>query len=293
MLAYDVVIPTRNRAESLRMTLASILAQEVSARTITVIDASDYDDSERICTEAKVNHHRAEGTPSAARQRNQGAALGTSPIVLFCDDDITLAADTTGKLLTAYHEQGTGGVAARIDGCELPPPSRLTRAYYRIQAGYDDPHFGARLLGPAITTYPCYQLQGDGLIAAEWLNSGLVSYRREAFEAYRFPEFDGYSAFEDVHLSASIAKNWKLYFDGSTDCQHGDNAQSMSGDQHRSNTAMHFRNLPLVARSVLGMPEPELTLRVLLHRLFVTAAVLKARPTHALETLAGIWTLKK
>src|SRR5205085_4047936 len=144
-----------------------------------------------------------------------------------------------------------GGVSARIEEIERPVPSRFSWWYYRLQAGYSDETYGAKLFGPAINCLPCYNESDDDLIPAQWLNSGCVFYRTPVFLREKFPDFHGYSFMEDVHLSARIAKTHRLFFHKRALCRHRDATNSLKRNV-KELARMRVRNQRAVARDVLG-----------------------------------------
>ena len=68
-----------------------------------------------------------------------------------------------------------------------------------------------RVLGPAVNLAP---EDRDGLpevVPVEWLNTGCTFYRREALPQPPFPDqFKDYSMMEDLALSLTVAKHWRL-----------------------------------------------------------------------------------
>jgi len=140
-----------------------------------------------------------------------------------------------------------GGVAGRIKGLGHSKPKGLLWWYYRLQAGYPHPNFGARLMGAAVNTLPCYEEQ-SGLIPSDWLNTTCVLYRTDLFSRERFPEFKGYSFMEDVHLSARIAKTHQLYFDAEAVYEHHSATTEFKQDQ-TAYAAAAIRNRRIVARN--------------------------------------------
>ncbi len=295
--AFSLVIATFERPDDLRITLDGVLAQKRQPAEIIIVDSSRDERSQNVCAEwssrIPVRYvHSKSG--SAAKQRNEGAELVSpdSAIIGFMDDDITLHPDTCEKVLAVFQrdtEGKTGGISVRLDDVHRPAPSRLTRLYYRIQAGFSDPTYGARLFGPGINCLPCYtEAADDNLIRADWLNSGCVFYRREPFLREKFPAFDGYSFMEDVHLSARIAKTHRLYFHKTATCIHREGTNSQKRD-HLAMARMRIRNQRIVAREVQGLGGFTLAWKFFLHRIFSTLAILRGREAGWQQSLKGTW----
>ena len=89
----SIVIPTRNRAHTLRLVAHSYFAQELVDEVIFVSDAGD-DDSEAVLTAiahahpgVRMHFLRNVRRLGAAQSRNVGVHACSNHYVLFCDDD--------------------------------------------------------------------------------------------------------------------------------------------------------------------------------------------------------------
>lgn len=86
----SVVIPVRNRAELVKRTLQSIAEQTVAPEQVILVDNGSTDGTLAVLQDwAKGRNARvtSEPTPGAARARNAGLALVTTPYVMFFDSD--------------------------------------------------------------------------------------------------------------------------------------------------------------------------------------------------------------
>lgn len=291
-LPYTVVIPTSGRSQLLGGVMESLAVQAHRPQRIVVVDAAKDEAGAVICRDwssrLPVDHQRAR-VMSAALQRNQGAENLATPVVVFCDDDMTFAPDVMARLASALDSGDTPrcGAAARIEGFTHRRPGRALHAYYRWQAGYDHPHYGARLFGPAINCWPCYEAEAGPLIRADWLNSALVAYRSDIFSSERFPEFQGYSYMEDVHLSARIGRHGPLVFDAGAVAQH--HGISTSDRIRRAELVeMQWRNRALIAREIMKTPPARLRRQLQAHRAFVALYLIRARPAGWREELKAL-----
>jgi glycosyltransferase involved in cell wall biosynthesis len=289
---YSVVIATLDRPGRLRRTLSDLFAQTRPPALVVVVDASGDDLTHAVCAEFIASTHplsylRA-AAKSSARQRNLGASQVTTPLIAFVDDDVELPTELFASLLPAFSDAQTGGVAARIEGLAHPPPRGLLWLYYRLQAGFAHPHYGGRLFGPALNCLPSYLPDDPELIEADWLNSTCTLYRRDLFERERFPEFDGYSFMEDVHLSHRIARTHRLFFHRDAAYRHVSEPTSFKQDLPRL-LRMQLRNRRIIAHDLLKMRGIALLLRFFLLRCFETALLLKTRPPQIREALLALW----
>ena len=292
--AYSVVIATLDRAALLTAALDSLIRQTRPPARIIVVDASQEEDTkiavERLRDRAPM-WYLCSPIQSAAQQRTLGAEFVSTPLIGFIDDDVVLPADTFSKLLAPFegeNGESIGGVAGRIEGLGHSKPRGLLWWYYRLQAGYAHPNFGARLMGAAVNTLPCYEEQ-SGLIPSDWLNLGCVLYRTDLFSRERFPEFKGYSFMEDVHLSARIAKTHQLYFDAEAVYEHHSAPSAFKRDP-AAHAAAAIRNRRIVARDVLSIGGVQLEIKMLLYRLFCTVAFAKSRKQAWFSAVRGTWS---
>lgn len=290
--AYSIVIATFERPSELRTTLASIVSQSHPPALIVVVDASPDDATRAVAEDCPlpIRYERAV-KPSAAVQRNQGAALVTTPLVAFVDDDICLRAETFAKICDVFREdeEGTiGGISGREEDMVYHRPRTLLRCYYRLQAGFAHPTYGGKLFGAAINCMPVYAEAESDLIPSDWLPSGCVVFRTPLFMREKFPEFDGYSFMEDVHLSARIGRTHRLLFHRGAPFEHRA-APSTFKRNARALAQMRVRHQRLVAEEIVGLRAPALTWKLLLHRCFVTVAVLRRRGPGWPQEILGTW----
>jgi GT2 family glycosyltransferase len=292
-LNYTVVIATYERPAQLSETLKSLEAQTRQPHRVVVIDASGNEQTHEVVNRSKlpIEYERAR-EPSAAMQRNQGAARVITPLISFLDDDTTLSPDLFEKICAVFERDqagAVGGVAARIAGMQHTRPRGLLRLYYRLQAGYAHPTYGGKLFGPAINCLPAYtEAEGD-LMPADWLNSTCVTYRTPLFQREKFPNFHGYSFMEDVHLSARIRRTHKLFFHSTAMFEHHDAPSTFKRDV-KTMARMRTRNQRLVAREVLNFTGPLFEAKFFLHRLFSTVSILRSRDKDAWRAIIGTWT---
>ncbi len=293
--SHSIVIATFQRPEALSVALASIAAQTRPPQRVVVVDgASDCSAKavvERFAASLPVEWMRSE-RPSAAVQRNQGADRVTTPLLAFMDDDAEAPPDFFEKLCIPFDDDtagAIGGISGRMAGSTHPRPRGLLWLYYRLQAGYSDATYGARLFGPAINCFPCYEEQRDTLIPADWLNTACVVYRTELFKAERFPAFDGYSYMEDAHLSARIAKKHRLFFHSQAIFEHHSSESAMKANKAEL-ARQRIRNQRLLACEVLGVGGPTLSIKMLFSRIFSTVYLLRRRAPGWTEEIHGTWS---
>ncbi|RYD73839.1 MAG: glycosyltransferase family 2 protein [Verrucomicrobiaceae bacterium] len=292
---YTAVIATCERPQELEQTLESLAIQSHRPKRVIIVDASPDQKTEAVVEryreKLQVTYEKARQC-SAARQRNQGAEKVETPLVAFIDDDVRIPANSLEEICRVFgkdSENRIGGVAARIVGMQHSTPRGLLRLYYRLQAGFSHPTYGGKLFGPGINCLPTYTESSDTLIPADWLNSTCVFYRTELFQREKFPEFEGYSFLEDVHLSSRIGWTHQLFFHSSAMFEHLDAPSRFKRDV-RGLARMRVHHQRQVARDILGLGGLELSWKLALHRLFATVSILRGRSGAWREELIGTWT---
>ncbi len=116
-MKISVVIPTRNRAQSLARCLESLAGQRLPPHEVIVVDNASADRTVRVASEFSgmlAVKYVYEALPDVARARNRGIEHATGDVVAFIDDDCTADPDWTEVLSRLHGETGglvVGGVA--------------------------------------------------------------------------------------------------------------------------------------------------------------------------------------
>lgn len=101
MQRISVIIPTLNRPELLRATLASLMAQTRAADEVIVVDDGSQPPIEEAALQAEfgtfIKVLRNEGSQGLAWARNQGVMAATGDYVAHLDDDDLYAAETLAE----------------------------------------------------------------------------------------------------------------------------------------------------------------------------------------------------
>lgn len=115
----SIVIPTRNRAHTLRLVAPSYFAQALVSEIVFVSDAGD-DDSEAVVTAMALAHPsvsmqflRNEQRLGASQSRNVGVRACTNEFVMFCDDDEFLEAGYARTCMQKLEMLDAGAVSGR------------------------------------------------------------------------------------------------------------------------------------------------------------------------------------
>ncbi|MGH7864092.1 MAG: glycosyltransferase family 2 protein [Candidatus Binataceae bacterium] len=208
-----VAIPTHNRADLLRETLASIAAQrippEVSADCVVIDNASSDDTRAAVESAARSApfpvRHVLEHRVGSSYARNRAVNETASGYIFFIDDDAVAAPDWAAELLAEIeHRNLDAACGAVLPNWTAPPPAWLGPSLYSKLAVHDE-----RMLAAPFASV-------EDL--ANYYSAN-VGFRRAAFERFgRFREdlgvvggrpFSG----EDTELFARIiARGGRLGF---------------------------------------------------------------------------------
>jgi len=189
-LTVSIVIPTKDRPDELKVTMETVLKQTALDRILelVIVDQSTTDETKRYLEELQKRvpfriKYVYSNIPSVTRSKNIGLKNSEGDIVLFLDDDVTLAPDFVEKILEVYEKHpeaiGVGGylVSTRY--------GRLYRIYARLFLLPHDDKNRARVLPSTFVTYP---VGLKDVIRAEWIPGGCSSFRRAIFKEMLFDE---------------------------------------------------------------------------------------------------------
>jgi glycosyltransferase involved in cell wall biosynthesis len=139
-----VVIPTYERPEQLRETVASVTEQTVSEYEIVVVDDGSDSEAQQSVLAEVAEHERvrvleqANAGPAAAR--NRGWRATDADVICFTDDDCLVPEHWIESLLAGF-EPGVGAVGGQLlpteEAVERSPFARLHR--YRNEHVYEVP----------------------------------------------------------------------------------------------------------------------------------------------------------
>jgi glycosyltransferase involved in cell wall biosynthesis len=134
-----LIVPTRNRAHTLRLVASSYFAQDGVSELIFVSDAGD-DDTPAVIAEVARQFPdkvwrmlRNETRLGASQSRNVGVAASTNDFILFCDDDEYLEAGYARILLQKLQALNAGAVSGRR--IYLTPGESRANALQRFGSG--------------------------------------------------------------------------------------------------------------------------------------------------------------
>jgi glycosyltransferase involved in cell wall biosynthesis len=127
-MRFSVVIPTYNRADSLRQTLLSLRHQIYPDFEVVVVTCPSTDGTEAVLAEfaGRVRTYRCPVVSSTV-SRNIGLAESAGEVVAFVDDDAIPTPYWLEELAAAYREPGVGAVGGLVyDHTGVTPQYRFS-----------------------------------------------------------------------------------------------------------------------------------------------------------------------
>ncbi len=216
-LPISALVPTRNRSEPFRRMLESLAQQSAQPLEMIVVDGSNNDSTKEICASyipgliTKIHYYRAIKL-GAAIQRNQAINYATQNSILLLDDDILFESECVARLWNYLQsDPHIGGVNAMITNQKYLPPGRTSQLLFQFLHGRHETSYAGKCIGPGMNLLPEDREDLPEVVPVEWLNTTCVLYRRKALPNPLFSDiFQGYSLMEDVTLSLTVGKTWKL-----------------------------------------------------------------------------------
>jgi glycosyltransferase involved in cell wall biosynthesis len=135
--AVSVVVPTRNRAGYLEVTLASLAEQTPGAHfEVIVVDDGSDDTTAAVAQRAGVGYRRHERSRGPNAARNTGIDVARAPLIALIDDDVRVP---------------PGWVSALSDGADRHPWAEAVGGPIRASLEGPAPHFCGREPAPVTT----------------------------------------------------------------------------------------------------------------------------------------------
>jgi glycosyltransferase involved in cell wall biosynthesis len=115
-LDVSVVIPTRNRIDSLNRTLLSLSMQSCIPKEIIIVDSSDVklNEQQLRCSFNQSKLNIIHSNPSVCLQRNIGIKNSTSEYIFLCDDDIEISSDYIENLATYLNKNSSSAIVSGL-----------------------------------------------------------------------------------------------------------------------------------------------------------------------------------
>ncbi len=195
----SVVIATLRRPESLASTLTDLGRCTPVPHEILVVDGDPAESARPICEQASATVSYLGSPPGLTRQRNLGAAATSGDVVLFIDDDVSVAPETFAVLAAVYVDPSVAGATARLIGDR----SRVIKHNSPLRRYLPG---GGRQGSFTRFGYPRYIFEVDRQHEVEHMPGCFMSARRELVLEIRFDEqLTGYALAEDEDFACRLA----------------------------------------------------------------------------------------
>lgn len=160
-LSISVIVPAYNCATTIGATVAALLAQELSAREIIVVDDGSTDNTRAALepfTQRITYLHRLNGGPAAAR--NTGIRAASGALVAFTDSDCLPRPDWLRRLSAGFTDERVAGVGGIVRSADHNTTSEYIDTIRLLDARADETNEIPYL----ITANACFRR--DALLAA-------------------------------------------------------------------------------------------------------------------------------
>ncbi len=133
----SLIVPTRNRADILRLSIPRFQDQTISRDRyeIVIVDDASEDDTETAVSENAAPNivYRRHGTQKAAAYtRNRAIEAASGQLLLFVDDDALVRPDFIEQHLAAHARHANAVVSGPIVECSTPPAERWPAASWML-----------------------------------------------------------------------------------------------------------------------------------------------------------------
>jgi peptidoglycan/xylan/chitin deacetylase (PgdA/CDA1 family)/glycosyltransferase involved in cell wall biosynthesis len=212
-LTYAAVIPTKDRPQRAAATVECLLQQERLPSQVVVVDSSAppitlpdtlVDAAASAGVELRLEHHR----PSTSAQRNRGAELVDTPVVLFLDDDAELPTEYMATIVSRWERAGLntlgGAVGAGQVGRQHGRAETLLRRLFMLHV-VDGEAASTTVRRSGKVSYVPHP---DHEVVVQHAGAGAVTYRRDLVLKHRFDErFSGYALGEDYDMARRVSRD--------------------------------------------------------------------------------------
>jgi glycosyltransferase involved in cell wall biosynthesis len=212
-----LVVPTKDRPESLRRMLKSLAEQATCPVKVAVV-ASGTKASEAVVAEFRdiaIDYFHVEFA-SISGQRNVGieAVKDDADLIGFVDDDVVFHPGSIGSMLAFWEQapEDVGGAGFNFYNELAPETARKwalgpVKVLYRLFLGNQTEK--GKMLPSGFPT-PIYPV--DETIQVDWLETLAVVFRKGVLERFQGDEaYGGYDCVGFVDFTYSIGRHYRLY----------------------------------------------------------------------------------
>jgi glycosyltransferase involved in cell wall biosynthesis len=213
----SIIVPTYNRYQDLKNTIASILKQTLLPDELLIIDDGNLDEvplyDEIKASKIHLIYHKKQ-VPGLTESRNKGIELSRGSLIFFFDDDVILHPSYIEQINKSY-DNDTAEKVGGIGGGMLCLSETTKRAKFRqgvqillLHSGIQE---GRVLKSGFFTDLKHLNEPKDEIIEVDYLPGCAMSYRRSIFKELSFTsEYRKHAFGEDKDFSYQVAKKHTL-----------------------------------------------------------------------------------
>ncbi|MBU0727402.1 glycosyltransferase [Patescibacteria group bacterium] len=235
-MKLSVIIPTYNRADTLKVCLQKLLAQQGVDFEVIVVDDGSTDHTERIVKKfAEVRYIKQKSTHQAVA-RNRGVEEASGDVIVFIGDDIFVEPEFLMKHHDRHAENPDENVVV-LGFTTWDPEVKITH-YMRFleDSGWQ---FGYKFLHPKFI---------GRLDPYKFFYTSNISLKKTLFDKEKFNEHFLYYGWEDIELGYRLWKHhsMEIYYEPNAIAYHHHHIPE-SGLQNKmrnvGRSALHFHRL--------------------------------------------------
>jgi GT2 family glycosyltransferase len=216
----SIVICTKDRAEDMRRTLASIESQSILPDEVVVVDSSADGQVKEVVVRSSLPTLYIHSDPGITRQRNKGVTASSGDILVFLDDDVELVTGCLQAFLESLRQnrEDVAAICGRVLNVLPRLDSKTSQFLYAVDKAVqrffmmpEERHFGYFKYSTASTRPHLSDKPGYTQV----LSGGCSAYWKSVFEVIHFDEyFEAYGYAEDVDTSLQISNaGHKIYYE--------------------------------------------------------------------------------
>jgi len=174
----SVVICTRNRSESLKKCLDSLIMQICRPREIIVVDNAPLDDSTKLTVDLfnGVSYHK-EPRPGLDIARNTGARVAKYPIVAYTDDDVRVDTLWSFRIWETFLQENIDAMTGLVIASSLETESQqIFEKHWGFNKGYRDIYFNSDFIFKSSTAPKVWDIGAGANMAFRKMAIERVNY---------------------------------------------------------------------------------------------------------------------
>jgi glycosyltransferase involved in cell wall biosynthesis len=237
-MTCSVVIGTRDRPDSLKRCLETLIEQTHRPAEVILVDDGHFDPAPFIdmLAQAGIDGHYVNKShdPGLTKSRNVGIRLSTGDVVVFLDDDVALAPSYLAAIERVYEmHPEAAGVGGRLVGTSLSRAKHVLLKAFLLDSDSEGivlPN-GVGVLVRRISH----------VTRVDWFSGCNMSYRRWVFDRFMFDEeFAGNGWGDDRDFSYRVSREFPLFCAPDAEVRHFEEPRGRARDRQFGRTEITY-----------------------------------------------------